>query len=286
MHFRCGVCDGRVRLLEYDGRGRGWCNWLSCFRSCGPFEIGVFGDTLARMVVVPSIDLRAGKVVRLKQGDYARQVNYDVDPVEVAKSFAAAGARWMHVVDLDGAKEGRPVQTEMISRLATAAGLEVEAGGGIRRREDIDQLLSAGVRRVVVGTRAMEDWDWFDALVHDAKYAGRIVLAVDAKEGMIAVRGWTETSSRSAVDVAKQVSDWPLAAILYTDVAKDGMLAGPNLEQTRAVAEAGKVSVIASGGVGSIEDIRRLRELPVWGAIVGRSLYEGKVIRVGGSLVI
>jgi phosphoribosylformimino-5-aminoimidazole carboxamide ribotide isomerase len=234
-------------------------------------------DRLADMVVVPSIDLRGGRVVRLKQGDYARQVNYDVDPVEVAESFAQTGAKWMHVVDLDGAKVGRPMQTEMISRLAATRGLEVEAGGGIRQREDIDRLLEAGVRRVVVGTRAMEDWPWFDALAHDAKYARRIVLAVDAKEGMIAVRGWTETSTRSAVDVAKQVSDWPLAAILYTDVAKDGMLQGPNLQQTRAVAEAGRVPVIASGGVGSIEDIRQLRQLPVWGAIVGRSLYEGKV---------
>ncbi len=234
-------------------------------------------DTLADMVVVPSIDLRGGRVVRLQQGDYARQVNYDVEPVTVAESFAAAGAKWMHVVDLDGAQEGRPVQTEMISRLARTPGLEVEAGGGIRRREDIDQLLEAGVRRVVVGTQAMEDWPWFDSLAHDAKYAGRIVLAVDAKDGMIAVRGWTQTSSRSAVEVAAQVSDWPLAAILYTDVAKDGMLQGPNLQQTRAVAEAGKVPVIASGGVGGIEHIRQLKGLPIWGVIVGRSLYEGKL---------
>jgi len=229
------------------------------------------------LVIVPSIDLRGGRVVRLKQGDYAHQLNYHVDPVETARSFAAEGAKWMHVVDLDGAKEGRPVQTDLISRLAKTPGLSVQAGGGIRQTEDIDRLLGAGVQRVVVGTRAMEDWKWFESLAHEPAYAQKIILAVDAKDGQIAVRGWTRTSSRSAVDVARQVSDWPLAAILYTDVAKDGMLQGPNIEQTRAIAEAGKVPVIASGGVGSIEHIRQLRQLPIWGVIVGRSLYEGKV---------
>jgi phosphoribosylformimino-5-aminoimidazole carboxamide ribotide isomerase len=169
------------------------------------------------------------------------------------------------------------MQTEMISRLAKTAGLRVQAGGGIRQESDIERLLEAGVSRIVVGTKALEDWAWFDSLVHQSKYAGKIVLAVDAKDGMIAVRAWTETSSRWATDVAKEVSDWPLAAILYTDVAKDGMLAGLNLVHTRAIAEAGKIPVIASGGVGSIEHIRQLTQLPIWGAIVGRSLYEGKV---------
>ena len=153
----------------------------------------------------------------------------------------------------------------------------VQAGGGIRRKEDIDRLLHGGVQRIVIGTRAMENWDWFKSLVHDPRYSGKIVLAVDAKDGMIAVRGWTQTSTRAAVDVAKQVSDWPLAAILYTDVAKDGMMQGPNLTNTRAIAEAGKVPVIASGGVGSIEHIRQLKQLPIWGVILGRSLHEGKV---------
>jgi phosphoribosylformimino-5-aminoimidazole carboxamide ribotide isomerase len=229
------------------------------------------------LTIVPSIDLRGGRVVRLKQGDYAQQLNYDVDPLEVAESFLASGAKWMHVVDLDGAKAGRPVQTELISKLAALAGLQVQVGGGIRERADIDALLAAGARRVVVGTKAMEDWEWFEALVHDPAYSQKITLAVDAKDGMIAVRGWTKTSERSAVDVARQVSDWPLAGLLYTDVAMDGMLQGPNFEQTRAVAEAGKVPVIASGGVGSIEHIQRLKALLVWGVIVGRSLYEGKV---------
>ena len=194
------------------------------------------------MLIIPSIDLRGGSVVRLKQGDYARQINYSVDPLEMAKSFLTAGATWMHIVDLDGAKEGRPMQTELVARIIAATGLKVEAGGGIRERAHIDLLIEAGAKRVVVGTRAMEDWEWFRALVHDPAYRNVIVLALDARDGMVATRGWTQSSGKKAVDVAREVSDWPLAAILYTDVAKDGMMTGPNFEQTDAVALAGKVT--------------------------------------------
>jgi phosphoribosylformimino-5-aminoimidazole carboxamide ribotide isomerase len=225
--------------------------------------------------MIPSIDLREGKVVRLKQGDYGRQVNYDVDPVQTARSFAQAGARWMHLVDLDGAKEGRPVQMGLIARIISSTSLCVEAGGGVRTSDDVRQLLDAGAARVVVGTKAIEDWKWFDKLAHQQALAHKLVLALDAKDGMVATRGWTQTSGLSAVDVAARITDWPLAAILYTDVSKDGMLQGPNFEATRALAEAGKVPVIASGGVGNIEHVRRLCQLPIWGAIVGRSLYEG-----------
>jgi phosphoribosylformimino-5-aminoimidazole carboxamide ribotide isomerase len=225
--------------------------------------------------VIPSIDLRSGRVVRLAQGDYARQTNYAVDPQAAMQSFIAAGAKWMHVVDLDGAKEGRTIQTDLIAELTGKAELNMQAAGGIRQREDVDRLLAAGVKRVVIGTRAMEDWEWFSKLVNDAKYHQKIVLALDCRDGIVAVRGWTVDSTKRAVDVAKEVSDWPLAGILYTDIAKDGMLQGPNLPHTRALAEAGKVPVIASGGVGNIGHIRQLRALPIWGAIVGRSLYEG-----------
>ena len=227
------------------------------------------------MEIVPSIDLREGKVVRLKQGDYGRQVNYDVDPIETARAFADAGARWMHIVDLDGAKEGRPVQTPLIAQIISRTSLQVETGGGVRTRDDIDRLIAAGAQRVVVGTKAIEDWRWFEGLALDPKLHDKLVLALDAKDGMVATRGWTQTSGLKAVDVAAKVSSWPLAAILYTDVSKDGMLQGPNFEATAALAEAGKVPVIASGGVGNIDHIRRLTTLPVWGAIVGRSLYEG-----------
>ncbi len=227
--------------------------------------------------IIPSIDLRGGNVVRLKQGDYGRQLNYDVDPSETARSFASAGASWMHIVDLDGAKEGRPVQTILIAQIIRDAGLSVEVGGGIRTTDDIRRLIDAGAQRVVVGTRAMEDWDWFSNLAHSIEFDRKLILAVDAKEGEIATRGWTQSAGRLATDVAREVSDWPLGALLYTDVSKDGMLRGPNFEQTRLLAEAGRVPVIASGGVGKIDHIRELTKLPVWGAIVGRSLYEGTV---------
>ena len=231
----------------------------------------------APIEIVPSIDLRGGRVVRLKQGDYGRQVTYDVDPAATAKGFAEAGATWMHVVDLDGAKEGRPAQTALIGAVIRTSGLRVEVGGGVRSTDDVRRLLDAGAARVVVGTRAMEDWNWFETLVHSPGMADRIVLAIDAKDGRIATRAWTETTERRATDVAKQVSGWPLAGLLYTDVSKDGMLQGPNLSHTRALAEATDVPVIASGGVGKIDHVRQVAALPVWGVIVGRSLYEGTV---------
>ena len=229
------------------------------------------------LIVVPSVDLRNNAVVRLKQGDYDRQIIYAVDPIDVALSYAKAGAEWMHIVDLDGAKEGRPVQTELIARMMRASGLKVQVGGGVRSTEDIRRLLEAGATRVVVGTKAIEDWAWFEGLAHDPAFAQKLVLALDAKDGIVATRGWTEASGQKATDIAKTVSDWPLGAILYTDVAKDGMLQGPNFEQTHNLAKAGRVPVIASGGVGSIDHIRQLTQLPVWGVIVGRSLYEGAV---------
>lgn len=227
--------------------------------------------------ILPSVDLRAGAVVRLKQGDYTRQINYAVDPVEVSLSYAAAGAEWMHIVDLDGAKEGRCVQTDLITRMIHASRLKVQVGGGVRSTDDVNRLLQAGAARVVIGTKALQDWDWFDTLAHTPTFEQKLTLALDARDGVVATHGWTEASGIRAVDIAKKVSDWPLGAILYTDVAKDGMLEGPNFKQTRQLAEAGKVPVIASGGVGSIEHIRTVATLPVWGVIVGRSLYEGAV---------
>lgn len=240
-------------------------------------------------VVVPSIDLRGGRVVRLKQGDYDRQVNYDVDPIATARSFKDAGATWMHVVDLDGAKEGRPMQTDLIRRVIAESGLQVQVGGGIRERSHVEDLLAAGASRVVIGTKALEAWEWFRDLAHDAPLRNKLTLALDAKDGVVATRGWTESSGRKAVDVAREVSGWPLAAILYTDVAKDGMLQGPNLQHTRLLAEVGRVPVIASGGVGNIQHVHDLLGVRVWGAIIGRSLYEGtlalrEAIRVASSM--
>ena len=230
------------------------------------------------LTVVPSIDLRHGRVVRLQQGDYGRQLNYDVDPSAVAVEYARAGATWLHVVDLDGAKDGQTSQAALIGQLATAVpGLTVQAGGGVRSTDDIQRLFQAGVQRVVIGTAAMERWDWFERLAHDPHYAGKLTLAIDARDGVIATHGWTAASGQTALDVARRVHGWPLAALLYTDVAKDGMLSGPNVDRTAELAAATDVPVIASGGVGSVDHIRSLLNRGIWGVIVGRSLYEGKV---------
>ncbi len=226
--------------------------------------------------ILPSIDLRNGRVVRLQQGDYARQLNYAVDPLETARSFVAAGAAWMHVVDLDGAQAGAVQQTKMIQRLiAEVPGLHVQVGGGVRSDDDVQALLDAGAARVVVGTKALEDWHWFERLT--PKFAGKIVLALDAKDGVVATRAWTASSGKRAIDIARWVSGWPLAGILYTDVARDGMLGGPNVENTQALVHAGDVPVIASGGVGTLDHVRELIDTGIWGVVIGRSLYEGKI---------
>jgi phosphoribosylformimino-5-aminoimidazole carboxamide ribotide isomerase len=227
--------------------------------------------------VVPSIDLRHGKVVRLQQGDYDRQLDYDLDPIATARGFEAAGAKWMHLVDLDGAKQGAVAQIELIGRIIGSCGLRVQVGGGVRSTDDVRRLLDAGAHRIVIGTRAIEMWPWFESLAKDAAFADKLVLALDARDGKVATRGWTQTTDRLAVDIAAAVSGWKLAGILYTDVSRDGMLQGPNLIATKALAEAGDVPVIASGGVGNIEHVRALLGLGVWGVIVGRSLHEGRL---------
>lgn len=227
--------------------------------------------------IIPSIDLRDGKVVRLQQGDFKRQLDYRLDPIDTARGFAAAGATLMHVVDLDGAKAGQVEQVELIAKIAKNAGIPVQAGGGVRSTEDVVRLREAGVDRVVVGTKAIEDWPWFELLARDPQFARRLVLAIDAKGGRIAVRGWTKVSGQTAIDVAKRVKGWPLAGLLYTDVAKDGMLQGPNVEATAALAAATDVPVIASGGVGTLEHIRSLKGKQIAGVILGRSLHDGRV---------
>ncbi|MDB5296173.1 MAG: hisA [Phycisphaerales bacterium] len=241
-----------------------------------PAPLPASGTAPRALEVLPSIDLRGGRVVRLRQGDYADQLNYAVDPLAVARSFRNAGAAWTHVVDLDGAKEGRPAQLDLVAKVIAASGLKVQVGGGVRSTADVEALLAAGAARVVVGTKAIEDWAWFESLALNPAFAHKLVLALDAKDGLVATRGWTETSNLRAVDVAAKVAGWPVGAILYTDVAKDGMMGGPNVAHTKALADAGPVPVIASGGVGHVGHVRAVRDAPpIWGVIVGRSLYEG-----------
>ena len=231
------------------------------------------------MEIIPSLDLRDGKVVRLQQGDYARQIDYDVDPVAVATSYAGAGARYLHVVDLDGARAGAPAQTAVIGKIVRATGLVASVGGGIRSTDDVKALLDAGASRVVVGTRAVEDWPWFERLAHDPAFARRLILAVDAKDGRVATKAWTETSALLAADLAARVNGWPLAGLLYTDVARDGMMAGPNVARTAELAAATDVPTIASGGVGTLAHVRELAAAgagrKIWGVVIGRSLLDG-----------
>jgi len=225
------------------------------------------------MYIIPAIDLRDGKCVRLIQGQYDRQINYRDDPTEQARDFSADGAQWLHIVDLDGAKLGKPVNTETISAIAALGLLKIEVGGGLRDEASIKQLLDLGVERVIIGTKAVQDFDWFREMA--VKFSGRIVLGLDARGSKVATHGWMEDSSLQVLDFATEASKLPLAAIIYTDIAKDGMMAGPNFERTQALVEAVNVPVVASGGVNTIEDIRKLAEFNPEAAIIGRSLYEG-----------
>ena len=226
------------------------------------------------MHLFPAIDLRNGQVVRLTQGDYDRQTTYAADPVEQAKRFKDAGATWLHVVDLDGARTGKLTHAGLIEKMCKESGLNVEVGGGVRTESVIDTLLNASVTRVVVGTAALKNWSWFEGLMGNPTYRGRLVLGLDAKQGHVTTDGWEQTGEQTALEVAKAVTDWPLAAIVYTDIATDGTLKGPNIPATREIAEATDVPVVASGGVGTLDDLRALRDLPIQGAIVGKALYE------------
>jgi phosphoribosylformimino-5-aminoimidazole carboxamide ribotide isomerase len=225
------------------------------------------------MDVIPAIDLRDGKVVRLLQGQYDRQITYKDEPAEQARQFHADGARWLHIVDLDGAKEGRPVNMESIAAIAGLDLLQIEVGGGIRSEASIRQLLDTGVTRVIIGTKAVSDFEWFGDMARQFK--DRLVLGLDARGATVATHGWTENSAQTMLDFAAQADKLPLAAIIYTDIAKDGMLTGPNVDRTQSLVQAVKTPVIASGGVKEVDDIRRLKPIGVAGVIVGRSLYEG-----------
>jgi phosphoribosylformimino-5-aminoimidazole carboxamide ribotide isomerase len=229
--------------------------------------------------LIPAIDLLGGECVRLTQGRYEEATVYDTDPGGVAAGFREAGVTRIHVVDLDGAKAGSPVNRAAIARIVeAAAGVPVQLGGGLRDLEGIDAALSAGVDRAILGTVALRD----PALVKQAsaRHPGRIVVGIDARDGMVAVEGWTEASETTAVEVGRRFEDAGVAAIVYTDIARDGMLSGPNLASTAELADALSIPVIVSGGVSSETDIVRAASLAprgISGVIVGRALYTGAV---------
>jgi phosphoribosylformimino-5-aminoimidazole carboxamide ribotide isomerase len=230
------------------------------------------------VILFPAVDLKNGEAVRLEQGDMARATIFHRDPAEQARAFAAQGFEYLHVVDLDGAFAGRPMNAAAVERILAAVEIPLQLGGGIRDRAGIEGWLAKGVARVIIGTAAVRD----PALVKAAakQFPGRIAVGLDARDGKVAVEGWAETSELSALDIARRFEDAGVAAIIYTDVARDGMLMGLNLDATIALADAVSIPVIASGGLASIEDVRALlepRAKKLAGAIVGRALYDGRL---------
>jgi phosphoribosylformimino-5-aminoimidazole carboxamide ribotide isomerase len=230
------------------------------------------------MLVIPAIDLKNGRCVRLLQGRKSEMTVYNEDPVAVAKEFAQAGAEMIHVVDLDGAfDEAESPNRAVVRRIVEAVDVAIEFGGGIRSVEDVQQLCDAGVARVVLGTLAAESPGALKDSV--SAFASKICVGIDAREGRVMTRGWESSTPLMAVDLARSVAGCGVERIIYTDIARDGMLSGPNIDQTLAIARAANVRVTASGGVSSLDDIKRLRDAGysrVDSVIVGKALYEGK----------
>lgn len=230
------------------------------------------------MILYPAIDIKDGKVVRLKQGRFDDVTVYSEDPLETAHKWVAMGAQWLHVVDLNGALEGKPVNTSVIETIMQGVNIPVQIGGGIRGRDIAEIYLTLGAGRIVIGTMALEDPDLIRVLSDE--FPERVAVAIDAKEGHVAVHGWQETGKRKAIDLAKKMKDKGADCIIYTDISRDGMLSGPNFDAIQEMAQKSPIPVIASGGVSSLKDIERLKEMEAYGvvgAVLGRSLYEGTI---------
>ena len=231
------------------------------------------------MDLYPAIDLRAGRCVRLLEGDFAQETVYGDDPVAVARSFASSGARWIHVVDLDAARTGDPVNRPVVTAIAAAAapdGVKVQTGGGVRSLEDVDALIGAGVARVVIGTAAVEN----PSLVEEAarRWPGQVAVGLDHRGGEVRLRGWTEGAGRSVSELVPQAVAAGASAVIVTDISRDGRLAGPDLEGLSDLVGSTGAPVIASGGVSSLEDIRSLARVPgLVGVIAGKAIYEGRL---------
>ena len=229
------------------------------------------------MEILPAIDLRDGKVVRLLQGDYGRQTTYSDDPAAVARAFVAAGAAWIHVVDLDAAKSGRQTNTAAFAAIRRAVEAKIELGGGARDDAAVGAMLDLGADRVVVGSAALKNWAWFEKLASRPELAGRIALGLDAREGRLAVHGWTQPVEATVLEIARRVRNWPLGAIVYTDISRDGTLGGLNVQATAELIAVTDVPVIASGGVGSLQDVLACKAIGCAGAIIGKAYYEGRI---------
>lgn len=227
------------------------------------------------MIILPAIDIKDGHCVRLYQGDYDKVTTYGSDPVQVALRWQESGASWLHIVDLDGAAQGKPVNAELIGRIRAATQMHIEVGGGLRSLEHIQQVLDLGIDRVILGTIAITD----RALLAEAleRWAERIVVGIDARDGLVSIAGWRETSQVRATTLASELSQAGVQRFGYTDIARDGVLKGPNLEALREMQQATSRPLIAAGGVGSLNDLHALAALGVEGAVVGKAIYTGDV---------
>jgi phosphoribosylformimino-5-aminoimidazole carboxamide ribotide isomerase len=229
------------------------------------------------MLVIPAIDLKDGRCVRLRQGDMTEETVYSEDPAATALRWEGLGARLLHIVDLNGAIEGQPRNLPQIEAILRAVSIPIQVGGGIRTLETVRMYLSRGVKRVVLSTAVLQDRVVLEQACKE--FPGRILVGIDAKNGLVAVKGWTSVSNTTARELVGTLKGLPLAGVIYTDIARDGMLEGPNLSSLRDIVDASPVPVIASGGVTRIEDIRAIKALGarVEGAIVGKALYDGKL---------
>ena len=227
------------------------------------------------MLIFPAIDLRDGQVVRLTEGDYDQMTVYGTDPLAAAASFKAAGAEWLHVVDLDAAKDGGQKNFAIIERLAKESGLRLEVGGGARSEESARRYLDAGVFRVIVGSAAVENPQMLEALA--AKYPGRIAAGVDAKNGFVAIHGWRTVTDIPAYDFVKKLPGQGVDTVIYTDISRDGKLMGPNLDAYERLNKVQGLRVVASGGVSCIENVVSLAQMNLYAAIIGKALYAGKI---------
>ena len=227
------------------------------------------------MNIFPAIDLFGGKAVRLYKGDYAQMTVYNDDPCAVATDFAAQGARFIHIVDLEGAKSGDTPNFDTVCKIKNTSGLFCEIGGGIRSMEVIDRYLSAGIDRVILGTAAVNDEAFLKEAVN--KYGERIAVGADLKDGYVAVKGWTEKSNRSADEFFAKMQELGVKTVICTDISKDGAMMGTNLALYRSLSERYAMQIVASGGVSTVEDVRRLSEMQLYGAIIGKAYYTGAI---------
>ncbi|MED5019247.1 1-(5-phosphoribosyl)-5-[(5-phosphoribosylamino)methylideneamino]imidazole-4-carboxamide isomerase [Paenibacillus chibensis] len=233
---------------------------------------------MSSFILYPAIDIRGGKCVRLIQGDYSQETVYNDSPLEAAKAWEAQGGSYIHLVDLDGAKAGHPVNDEVIGAIASGVNVPVQVGGGLRTVGDVKRLLSLGVSRVIIGTAAIEDRAFTEEVL--GTYGDKIAIGIDARNGYVATRGWLETSEVKAKELAKELASKGAETFIFTDISRDGMMQGPNVEAIVALAKSSGKTVIASGGVSVMDDLVRLnqyRQDGVGGAIVGKALYTGSI---------